>query len=223
VTIESQPIEADEAASDIRRGLKSREVAESPIDPELSREDDETVNVDTIESWDTRTADVDTLRLEQINDPALQPYWQMARTGKQAFYIDSDGLLYKKAQVLGEKSSQLCLPECRVEKILEMGHSMPFSGHQGVKRTRDRIGMSFFFPNLKKRVETYVQSCQTCQLHSRSHWTDRSPITPIPRNEPSFGHIVLDCIGPITNIPWPYALVIADLHTRPIGGRQPTH
>jgi len=50
----------------------------------------------------------------------------MARAGKQAFYIDSDGLLYKKAQVLGEKYSQLCLPECRVEKILEMGHPCLF-------------------------------------------------------------------------------------------------
>ena len=88
---------------------------------------------------------------------------------------------------------------------------MPFSGHQGVKRTRDRIEMSFFFPNMKKRIETYVQSCRTCQLHSRSHWTDRSPI---PRNEPSFGHIVFDCIGLITDSPWRYALVITDLHTR---------
>ena len=110
VTIESQPIEADEAVSDARRGLRSRDVAESPIVPEPSSEDDEAVNVDTIESWDTRTADVDTLRSEQTNDPALQLYWQMARAGKQAFYIDSDGLLYKKAQVLGEKYSQLCLP-----------------------------------------------------------------------------------------------------------------
>jgi len=55
-TSESQPIVTDEVASDIRRGLKSHDVAESPIDPQLSREDDEAVNIDTIESWDTRTA-----------------------------------------------------------------------------------------------------------------------------------------------------------------------
>ena len=64
VTIESQPIEADDA----RRGRRSRDIAESPIDPEPSSEDDEAVNVDTIESWDTRTADVNTLRSEQTNN-----------------------------------------------------------------------------------------------------------------------------------------------------------
>jgi len=138
----------------------------------------------------------------------------MAREGKQGYYLDKDNLLYKKAQVLGEKYSQLCLPECRVENILEIGHSMPLSGHHGTRRTRDRISMSFFFPDMRKRIDEYVRSCETCQLHSRSHWTDRSPISPIARNEPSFGHVVFDCIGPIIDSPWPYALVITDLHTR---------
>jgi Integrase zinc binding domain len=74
--------------------------------------------------------------------------------------------------------------------------------------------MSFFFPDMRKRIDQYVSLCETCQMRSRKHWTDRTPITPIPRDEPSFGHIVFDCIGPIVDSPWPYALVITDLHTR---------
>jgi Zinc knuckle len=57
-----------------------------------------------------RSADYVTLRNEQLADPSLSKYWDMARDSQKNGFSIQDGLLYHRGQVNGEKVIQLCLP-----------------------------------------------------------------------------------------------------------------
>ena len=104
-----------------------------------------------------------------------------------------------------------------------MGHDAPYAGHMASKSTRQRIRMSFWFPDMENRVHAYCESCKVCQLRAPQKIRDRVPIIPIPRgDEFSFNHLVMDCIGPIVPHGDPvaiqpkynYALVVIDLFSR---------
>ena len=162
-----------------------------------------------------RSADYVTLRNEQITDPSLSKYWDMARDNqKNGFYVQ-DGLLYRHGQVNGEKVTQLCLPSQRISAVLKIAHDMPFGSHMAVRRTNDRIAMSFFFPGQRARVKDYCLRCETCQLFAPARRSDLNVIEPIPRDAPPFGHLVFDCIGPFSGSGrYKYGFVITDLNTR---------
>jgi hypothetical protein len=169
-----------------------------------------------------RVADADTLATEQRSCPTLLECWELAKQSKGNFIIDN-GLLYHRDTILGHKVKQLCLPECRVPIVLEMGHDAPFAGHMAFKATRHRIRLSFWFPKMDERIRSHCTTCSICQMRAPVKISDRVPITPIPRDdELPFTHLVMDCIGPILpegdpTVPKPefnYALVIVDKYSR---------
>jgi hypothetical protein len=162
-----------------------------------------------------RCADYVTLRNEQITDPSLTKYWDMARDNQKNGFHVQDGLLYRHGQVNGEKVTQLCLPSQRIDTVLKIAHDMPFGSHLAFRRTYDRIAMSFFFPGQRARVKDYCMRCETCQLFAPARRSDLNVIEPIPRDAPPFGHLVFDCIGPFSGSGrYKYGFVITDLNTR---------
>ena len=166
--------------------------------------------------------DPDAFAKEQHDCPSLKSFWLLGIDKRKNFYIDR-GLLFHKENQWGHSIKQLCLPRSRILAVLQMGHDAPYSGHMAAKSTRQRIRLSFWFPDMEKQVQTYCESCPVCQLRAPVRKRDRVPITPIPRgDELPFNHLVMDCIGPI--IPagdsvtirpkYNYALVVVDLFSR---------
>ena len=137
----------------------------------------------------------------------------MARNGNKQFFI-RDGILYHRGKVNGNKVEQLCLPQKRIETVLRIAHDLPTSGHQAIRRTNDRISMSFFFPGQMQRVKSYCDSCHICQLRARERRSDLLPIKPIDRHEDNFGHLQGDIIGPMSDGVYKYALVLTDIQSR---------
>ena len=162
---------------------------------------------------DSRSADTATLINEQMNDPTLSKYYDLIQQGNKQFFV-RDGILFRHGKVNGNTCEQLCLPQKRVETVLKLAHDLPASGHQAVRRTNDRIAMSFFFPGQWQRVKAYCDSCEICQMRARERRTDLVPIKPIPRHEETFGHLQGDLIGPMGSGPYKYALVLTDIQTR---------
>ena len=107
--------------------------------------------------------------------------------------------------------------------VLKLGHDAHFSGHYAFKTTMKRIRLSFYFPNMTRKIKDYCASCHDCQLRARELVKDRTPITPIPRNEMPFSHLCWDCIGHLLD---PndckgrpnYCLIICDSATRYVFG-----
>ena len=143
----------------------------------------------------------------------LAKYFAMIEAGNKQFFI-RDGILYRHGKVQGNKVDQLCLPERRIETVLKLAHDLPVSGHQAVRRTNDRIAVSFFFPRQLKRVKEFCDSCDICQLRARERRTDLVPIRPTERHEDNFGHLKADLIGPMGSGKYKYALVLTDVQSR---------
>jgi hypothetical protein len=162
---------------------------------------------------DLTSADTVTLIKEQSEDPNLKKYFDMVKNGNQMFFI-RDGILYHRGKVQGNRVEQLCLPERRIETVLKLAHDLPVSGHQAVRRTNDRISLSFFFPRQLQRVKQYCDSCNVCQLRARERRTDLVPIKPIERHEENYGHLQADLIGPMGNGKYQYAFVLTDVQSR---------
>jgi hypothetical protein len=181
------------------------------------RIDDVTIDIDSEtekhDETDLTSADTITLMEEQRADPALAKYFDMVRNGNKQFFI-RDGILYHRGKVNGNKVDQLCLPLKRVETVLKIAHDLPYSGHQAIRRTNDRISMSFYFPGQLQRVKDYCNSCNICQLRARERRTDLVPIKPIDRHEDNFGHLQADIIGPMGGGVYKYALVLTDVQSR---------
>jgi hypothetical protein len=162
---------------------------------------------------DSQSANTVTLISEQKSDPMLEKYFGLVCQGHKQFFI-RDGLLFRRGKVNGNHVDQLCLPQGRIETVLKLAHDMPASGHQAVRRTNDRIAMSFYFPSQWQRVKSYCDSCEICQMRARERRTDLVPIRPIERHEENFGHLQADIIGPMGDGQYKYALVLTDIQSR---------
>ena len=163
---------------------------------------------------DSRKANAETLRQEQLADESLKGWWGLAKKQKGNFVVQ-DGLLYHRERILGQEFSQLCLPKDRRSQVLNLAHDA-FGGHLGAKKTRDCIRLSFTWPTLSADCKRYCQTCESCQKRARRTMRDRVPITPIPRAEVPFTHWFMDCLGPIFNhkVEYNYCLVLVDSATR---------
>jgi len=81
-----------------------------------------------------------------------------------------------------------------------MGHDAPFAGHLASRLTRQRIRLSFWFPEMDQIIADYCVTCDICQRHAPLRTIDRVPVSPIPLDdELRFSHLVMDCIGPIVS------------------------
>ena len=69
--------------------------------------------------------------------------------------------------------------------------------HQGYKKTKEKIKMSFYWDSMNDTIKEFVDSCLECQCKARALKKDRVPITVIPRDEVPFSHLYMDIIGPL--------------------------
>jgi len=121
-------------------------------------------------------------------------------------------VLYRGDRVYGQRVWQSVVPQNRRERVLKLAHEV--GAHLGIRRTSERIRLSFWWNGIKEDVRKLVSSCHSCQLRRRLRASDRVPITPISRATRPFEMIVIDVIGPIESPAGPqkfkYVLCIVD-------------
>ena len=93
---------------------------------------------------------------------------------------------------------QIVVPKLYRNEILSMAHDLPFGGHLGVRKTKDRILRHFFWPGMDHDVKTYCRSCHNCQIAGK-HQSDppSAPLHPIPAFHEPFSRVIIDCVGPL--------------------------
>jgi hypothetical protein len=55
------------------------------------------------------------------------------------------------------------------QQLMESLHASPVGGHSGMVATYQRIKRIFYWPGLKKDVETFVAECPICQRAKSEH------------------------------------------------------
>ena len=98
-------------------------------------------NVDGLFS-STSCSDAESLIKEQQDDVTLAHCWALAREDKGGFVISQE-VLYHNDKVEGQSVCQLCVPECRRDRVLKLAHDSIFGGHLGERKTRERICYHF--------------------------------------------------------------------------------
>lgn len=107
--------------------------------------------------------------------------------------ISGDGLMYDTSQ---PGLPRLYVPENTDvrTKILHEAHDTPTAAHFGVEKTLERISRSYFWPNMRKTVETYVHGCDACQRHKVINAKPAGLLAPLPIPKKKWFTITMDLI-----------------------------
>jgi transposase InsO family protein len=127
-----------------------------------------------------------------------------------------DGLLYRNFYVSEKKNRmQILVPPDQQKLVLEVCHDAVTAGHMGIRRTLGNLKLRFFWPGMRKSVETWIQQCATCASRKPAVKKRRAPMQTYRAGSP-MERVAMDISGP-----WPasengnkYILVVTDHFTR---------
>ena len=106
---------------------------------------------------------------EQRTDSSLDELFQSAvlpveECNVARGYFVHNGVLLRKwsphKDFVGDPVFQVVVPTNFRQMMIEIAHDQ--LGHQGVRKTYDRLLRYFFWPRLKRDVSAYIKRCKTC-------------------------------------------------------------
>jgi len=99
-------------------------------------------------------------------------------------------------KILDNFVERLVVPKGRRRALLELAHDK-LGCHLRVRRTVDRIGLSFMWPTMIKDVVDYCRSCEVCQTRAPMVYRDRVPIEGgVVSVQPVLSYFCVDALGP---------------------------
>ncbi|KAE8179090.1 hypothetical protein CF336_g9751, partial [Tilletia laevis] len=120
----------------------------------------------------------------QRRSPRLQKQAQVAMTARQEdggshprFFVEDDLLFERSGPRLDQ--IRICVPEGKIQTIIDEFHKSPRAGHPSVKRTTEAIKTIFTFPDLNSRVLEAVTKCYECQTNKARHHKEYGQLIPI--------------------------------------------
>ena len=171
----------------------------------------------------------DDFRVAQQEDASLHRLRDLASTGEQRisgknntthFYADK-GLLYRSFRspkvAYGDPLHQLVVPVRFRKSVMAIAHDSILGGHQGIRKTTDKILSSFYWPGIQSDVARFCRSCDSCQRTIHKGRVNKVPLGTMPLIETPFQRIAVDIVGPIkpsTDKGNRYILTIIDYATR---------
>ena len=166
-------------------------------------------------SWETEVSPTQAMLIkDQQKDTYFAPIYEYLDTGKlpnndqkarfvaieSEFYEIKNGILYRLSLTQYAKNNsrlQYCvaLPKQYVQTVLELHHK---SGHYSNLKMFHHLRDKYYFPKMRKSIETYVTQCPECQQYKNPRQADRQYITPtnLPRMLERWS---IDLKGPITS------------------------
>ena len=147
----------------------------------------------------------DELSKLQKEDQTLKPVWSKVEDNVKEDRVDTvfevkDDILWRRRNEQGKVFRQVVVPEMLRTKVLSMGHDCIMSGHQGVKRTYERVIAHFYWPGVHGDVVSYCRSCDICQRTIAKGRNTKTPLSKMPLIERPFQRVAVDLIGPIAPI-----------------------
>lgn len=120
---------------------------------------------------------------------------QSKRSPENKNYFDNfqlkNGILYRKC---GENGSKWVVPKQSRWLICKLNHDD--CGHLGLEKTMSRINENYWFPQMKKFVKKYINSCLNCIYMKASKGRKQGYLHPIPKSSIPFETIHIDHLGP---------------------------
>ena len=142
----------------------------------------------------------------QKDDSSLSALWtellpaEKVRDIAQGYFVQGDFLVRKwvpcVGDAVGEAIFQVVVQSSFRDVVLQTAHDS--GGHLGIKKTYDRVLRYFFWPWLKRDVESYIKACHICQFTGKpSQVVKPAPLSPISALGQPFEHLIIDCVAPL--------------------------
>ena len=78
--------------------------------------------------------------------------------------------------------------------LLQQVHNAPTAGHLGQKKTYDLLSRHYYFPSMRKFIDTYVNGCHTCARNKTPRHKPFGPLQPLPIPSGPWQSISMDAI-----------------------------
>ena len=90
--------------------------------------------------------------------------------------------------------TRLYVPETPVlrTKLLGRYHDLPSAGHQGFKRTHDRLVKHYWWPGIRESARRYTKSCEICQRQQEMNHSKYGLLHPLPIPEDRGQQVSID-------------------------------
>lgn len=134
---------------------------------------------------------LDEIRLGYLQDPLAMRIFEQ-KIGDRSPYRVIHGLVFHLDK--GQRSLYLPTKELRL-KIMEQLHGQ---AHAGIYRTYELIKRDYYWPQIWKDVQQYVQTCDICQRWKYSNAKTKGLLKPLPIPHRPWQVITIDLI---TNLP----------------------
>ncbi|XP_041483470.1 uncharacterized protein LOC121430260 [Lytechinus variegatus] len=164
---------------------------------------------------------------EQQSDSSLSRCFQLAqdsdpkvsKDGSVSRFLVEKGILYRenKDPKTDVTDLQVVLPTSLRQQVMKIAHESLLGGHQGIKKTSDRILRNFYWPGIIGDISRFVQSCDICQRTFPKGRVQKVPLGDMPIIDTPFKRVAVDIVGPIeprTSRGNKYILTLVDFATR---------
>jgi Integrase zinc binding domain/Integrase core domain len=108
------------------------------------------------------------------------------------YHLNNNILYRKNARNVDQPLRVIKVNE--IEDVLRDGHSDLYSGHLGIENTFHKINRQYYWPQMWRDIEQYIQSCDVCQR--KTPLKKNNHLTPIRVGGP-FEKIGIDLVGPL--------------------------
>ena len=165
----------------------------------------------------TDKIDIGTISMETQRDPTLKRISEIVAKGQSWIAKSEPSAVQKFREILPEititgnkillKSERMILPESLQENAIQLAHRGSHPGQSGIER---RIRYHFFFHDLQRKVQGFVQNCKSCLS-----FTDKKMSEPIQSHKvPSkcWETVAVDLFGPMPSKN--HVIVVQDLASR---------
>lgn len=138
---------------------------------------------------------------EQKGDPTLKQFQDSSKEGiakRNVRFQERSGILYRKyLDRRGVEFDQVVVPQAYRQDLLSLVHGESWSGHLGVKKTKNRLLQEYYWPGCFKDVERFVKSCDVCQRVGKPGDKAKFPMKLVPVITEPFRRLVIDTVGPL--------------------------
>ncbi|XP_077559123.1 uncharacterized protein LOC144174347 [Haemaphysalis longicornis] len=141
------------------------------------------------------------LGAEQKKDHTLEKLLDNVTEGvakKNVRFQTREEILYRKYRDRrGVEFDQLVVPQVYRQDLLRLAHGNSWSGHLGIRKTKDRLLQEYYWPGCFRDVENFVRTCDVCQRVGKPGDKTKAPMKLVPVITEPFRRLVIDTVGPL--------------------------
>ena len=121
-----------------------------------------------------------------VDEDFARVYDQVVNGQPHEHYLLKDGFMLMHGR--------LCISRPLRQKVMTESHSPPYAGHRGIDASVKAVETFFYWPTLRRDVETFVRQCLVCQKVKFDRQKAPGLLQPLPIPDKPWESIAMDFV-----------------------------